>query len=128
MPRAVPESPYWARLKQLPSFRKLTSQEAVAKAVTRITGTRYGQTGVQKWKSGASEPPLSVSRALAEHDGYSAEWLISGQGEPIAAATMWPFSRISASRYFSLSEGQRIALEGRLLGDIVDLENAAKKR
>lgn len=97
--------------------------------VTKITGVRYGQTGVQKWKATNTQPPIEVSRRLATHDGYSVEWLVSGLGEKkIAVAPAdWPFDRISPSRYWHLTEGQRIAIEGKLLGEIVDIENAAKK-
>lgn len=40
----------------------------------------------------------------------------------------WPFKTISRDRFYSLSEGQRIALEGQILGEIVDIENTKRKK
>lgn len=40
----------------------------------------------------------------------------------------WPFKTISRDRYYTLSDGQRIAIEGRLLGEIVDIEARERKK
>jgi transcriptional regulator with XRE-family HTH domain len=45
-----------------------------------------------------------------------------------SALAEWPFERITPERYFSLTRGQRIAIEGRVLGEIVDIEESRRKK
>lgn len=126
MGKSGPVSEYWKRLTSMPSFKGST-QTGIAKTVLRITGTRYGQTGIQKWKSGASEPPVSLSRQLAAHDGYAAEWLISGQGNPRPNDTRvdWPFPEVSYDRVVTMLRQQPHLLpiiEGEIKSCLLRLE------
>jgi len=45
-----------------------------------------------------------------------------------AALAEWPFERITPERFFSLTRGQRIAIEGKVLGEIVDIEESSRKK
>lgn len=75
------------------------------------------------WLNGEYKPGLKVADHIARDHGSTLDELYFDKKPGDA----WPFQRISPSRYWNLTEGQRISIEGRLLGEIVDIENAAKK-
>jgi hypothetical protein len=128
MGKSGPVSDYWKRLTSMPSFKGAT-QEGVAKAVLRIAGIKYGQSAMHKWKVGPTQPPVETSRKLAEHNGYSAEWLISGQGNPRPndSRVDWPFPEVPYERVASLLREQPHLLpifEGQIKSCLLRLEGA----
>jgi hypothetical protein len=79
MPKAGPTSDFWKRLTDLRSFVGKT-QDRVAATAGKIAGESYGQTAVQKWKTGAGLPGLRTVIAIAEHHDVCVEWLLTGRG------------------------------------------------
>jgi hypothetical protein len=79
MPKAGPTSDFWKRLTGLRGFSGKT-QAKIASLAAKLAGESYGQTAVQKWKSGAGLPEIKTVIAIALSEDVCVEWLLTGRG------------------------------------------------
>lgn len=81
---------------------------------------------VQKWLNGSSLPETVHLVLICTDLKVSIDWLFTGEGQMLIADRErghWPF-KFEQKRFDDLTRGQKVAIEGVLLGLIIDYENS----